>query len=101
MNVTVQPLDDGGRIRIEFDTFDGYVFATRPSAAWPGSELRHGPDNKYVELDEDGDLVDSGNVPEDTSANELNAFIEWALEQAFNKTREALTQAQFRNTWPQ
>jgi hypothetical protein len=98
MNVSVEPL--GGAVRIEFDSFDGYVFATRPNAAWPGSELRHGPDNKYVELDESGDLVDSGNIPDDCTANELNAFVEFALEHARNKLTEALTTAQFKNTWP-
>jgi hypothetical protein len=98
MFVTCEPL--GGSVRIEFDSFDGYVFATRPGSAWPAGELEHGPDNKYVELDESGDLVDSGNLPENLMANELNAFIEWALEQARNKLTEALTSQQFRNTYP-
>jgi hypothetical protein len=30
----------------------------------------------------------------------LNAFVEFALEHARNKLTEALTTAQFKNTWP-
>lgn len=97
MQITVEPL--GGGVRIAFDSFDAFVFATRPSQAWPASELRHGPDNQMLEIDEDGDLIDS-HIPDETSAAEVGAFIEFALEHAQNKITEQLTTQQHRNTWP-
>lgn len=80
-----------GNTRIRFDRCDGYDFANRPGRAWPASTLLDGPDNKLIELDADGDLVDSSHIPNDTPANELSAFIEYALSEARSQIDELLT----------
>ena len=54
-----------------------------------------------LEIDDEGDLVDSGNIPEDTSAAEVGAFIEYALEQAHETLSEQLYRARFGATWPE
>lgn len=97
MQITVTPL--GGGVKIEFDSFDAFVFATRPNNMWPVSDLRHGPDNMMLELDEEGDLIDSANIPDETSASEVNAFIEFAVEHAHNRLGEELLRINFRDTW--
>lgn len=89
MKIATEPQGD---TVIEFDKWDGYEFATRPSNGWPGSSLRaNGPDNKTVTLDADGDLVDSGNIPDDCDASELSAFIHYALNEARSQIDELLT----------
>ena len=98
MQITVEPL--GGNVTITGDSFDGFVFATRPSQAWPASELRHAEGTFRFELDEHGDLVDAENDPPDLSSAELGAFLEFALEHARDKLTEALTSQQHRNSWP-
>ena len=53
-------------VRIEFDGFDGFMFATRPNQMWPLSELRHGGGqmsltvavNGETVIDSDADLPD-------------------------------------------
>jgi hypothetical protein len=91
LRIITDPFAVGATVRIEFDSFDGFMFANRPGASWPLSTLRNGPDNKSVTLDSEGDLIDSENTPTDTPADELSAFIEYALSEARERIDTLLT----------
>lgn len=84
-------------VTVHGSPLDGYRFATRPDAAWPGSVLRHLDKPFFFEFDKHGDLIDS-NVDEEAelSANELTAFAEYTLTQARNSLNTAIEQQQRR-----
>ncbi|HXS48425.1 MAG TPA: hypothetical protein VN756_13290 [Solirubrobacterales bacterium] len=72
-------------VRIEFDEFDGFMFATRPNQMWPLSELRHGGGQMSLTVAVNGDLIDAENIPDEASAAEVGAFIEYALSEAWSR----------------
>ena len=85
MRVITDPYAVNGGVRVEFGEIDGFLWATRPNQAWPGSSLRYGPDGMSVTIDANGDLIDAENIPDDCSSNELSAFIADVLKDTHAK----------------
>lgn len=73
--VATDPVSPWG-IKLWLSANDTYLWATRPGASWPCSELRGR--RLFVEFDGDGDLVDlaidGGRGNQDCSSDELTAI---------------------------